>query len=427
MRAGELNLPFWERGLKANVPIVLWREWGQVEMERWRFDGEIRVELDFWPKPKVQVVMDLPMGSDVPTEGDEFVIRSLSGERRMVGSLVENWASSTGSGRVVLRPNEEWVIGDVSATVDSIGFGVPNFPPFRRDNEVIQIQAGQWRVEIAPAAGASETCNQLKRRGGFGVTAIGRVRRADGRPLRGCEVAPLWEELRFFLSFVLGQWTGPLRPTGLDGRGMVVWERGSLPPFLEPGVKPENWFSPDLAFSLGGVFPGFRERWNDWEAKEAIRFAIYWYVQAGSGAGVEGALVSSVAGLEVLAFWVLVKRTETWKKEKYKKSNLEEKLRTMFEVAGVPTGLPDMGQFTLQFPWPKGWVDGPEALSKMRNDLMHAEKQLPEVSRQSGWWLSQWYLELSLLWAFEYRGDYLDRRNLGGPPVPVPWASRASV
>ena len=223
---GAFERPFWERGLKANAPIVLWREVGQVEMGRWRFEGEIRVELDFWPEPKVQVVMDLPIGSGIPQEDGEFVFRSPSGEGKMVGWLVENWCSTTESGRVVLRPNEEWVIGDVNAKVDSIGFGVPNFPPFRRDNEVIQLQAGPWLVAIVPAAGASETYIQLKRRGGFGVTAIGRVWRSDGQPVGWQEVEPLLEALRFFLSFVLGQWTGPLRPTGLNGSGMVVWERG---------------------------------------------------------------------------------------------------------------------------------------------------------------------------------------------------------
>lgn len=194
-------------------------------------------------------------------------------------------------------------------------------------------------------------------------------------------------------------------------------------------MKPENWYAPDLANCLGSVFQGFYERWNDLGARQAIRFAIYWYVGSGSrAAGVEGALVLIVAGLEMLTFWILVRLAGTHSDEEYgdKSFGLARKLRKMFEVVGLPTGRSEMGAFVEQFGWPDD-KDGPAGLNAMRNDLMHARKTLPSPVYKSGWWVAQWYLELCLLWAFEYQGNYLDRRNLDSPPVPVPWASRPTA
>ncbi len=436
MRGSEFERPYWERGLEPNAPIVLWRETGTVKLGGPFFDVEITVFLDFWPEPKVLVGMDLPAGLNGLDSDGEFVFRLPSGQRRMECLLVERER-----GRVVLRPKDEWVIGEATAAVESVGFGIPNFPVFgagvmrddetgeRRRLEEIQLRAGEWLIALVPAEGAAGQYQQLKRRGGYGVTAIGRIWREDGRQFGYTEVAPLLDELRFFLSFVLGRWTGAVRPTGLDGSGAVVWERGGLP-VLDPGVKQQNWFSPDHANCLGCVFPGFHGRWNDPDGMEAIRFAINWYVRAKSEtAGVEGALVLSCAGLEVLAFRVFVKRKEANRSiGKYPRS-LADRLRGMFEVVGLPVELPDLGEFTERYPWPSGWRDGPEALSRMRNDLMHAEKESKKSPYPSGWWLAQWYLELCLLWAFQYQGDYLDRRDLNGPPVavPVPWASRATA
>jgi hypothetical protein len=429
MRAGGSERPFWERALEANAPIVLWRENGRVELGGWSFDGEITVLADFWPERRVVVGMELPIGSGRPCDGGEVVFRLPSGERRVDCLLVESRCSTTERGRVLLRPRDEWLIGDVTASVESIGFGIPNFRPFRRDSEEIRLQAGEWLVAIVPAAGASDRFKQLERGGGYGVTAVGRISRIDGRQFEYREIEPLLSEVRFFLSFVAGQWTGALRPTGLDQQGTVVWERGGFPPFLDEGVQQVSWFSPDHENCLGSLFQGFHNRWCDEDAREAIRYAIYWYVMARSGAkGAEGPLVMSVAGLEIMAFWILVRRVRSHTEDEYdeKSFGLGRKLKKMFEEVGLPTGRPEMDALIERFGWPDD-KNAPAGLNAMRNDLMHARKTLPSPVYKSGWWVSQWCLELCLLWAFEYQGEYLDRRNLDGPSVPVPWAARATV
>jgi hypothetical protein len=74
-------------------------------------------------------------------------------------------------------------------------------------------------------------------------------------------------------------------------------------------------------------------------------------------------------------------------------------------------------------------LDGPEVSAVVRNSLVHpsnASKRamtVPVISE--AWDLAMWYLELSLLNLFSYRGVYCNRLKAAAgiwPAVePVPW------
>ena len=77
----------------------------------------------------------------------------------------------------------------------------------------------------------------------------------------------------------------------------------------------------------------------------------------------------------------------------------------------------------------KNWADGPQAFVDVRNRLVHPEKgekpKSPEVLFEV-LQLGKWYLELTLLRAFEFSGAYAKRLKIphvAGDAEAVPWAT----
>ena len=70
--------------------------------------------------------------------------------------------------------------------------------------------------------------------------------------------------------------------------------------------------------------------------------------------------------------------------------------------------------------------NGPTAIRKLRNDLVHAKKHYPDSpeAQMDALRLGQWYVELSLLKKFQYHGRYKNRLAKSGenPLQLVPWA-----
>jgi hypothetical protein len=73
------------------------------------------------------------------------------------------------------------------------------------------------------------------------------------------------------------------------------------------------------------------------------------------------------------------------------------------------------------------WPDGPTALVKIRNDLVHAERRYLKGRDNpffEAWSLAQRYIELVILRLAGYSGDYTDRiaARWVGEVTRVPWA-----
>ena len=113
----------------------------------------------------------------------------------------------------------------------------------------------------------------------------------------------------------------------------------------------------------------------------------------------------------------------------------EKLLRISLEKIGINNEIPESFQnlknFSAQEISQKSRYyrgDGPEAIVKIRNDLIHKEKRYgrPSVETQmDALHLSLWYLEVIMLRKFEYHGQYRNRLRVAdeNPFENVPWAN----
>lgn len=90
----------------------------------------------------------------------------------------------------------------------------------------------------------------------------------------------------------------------------------------------------------------------------------------------------------------------------------------------VPASLDALGQETAH----RGWLDGPHAITEMRNSLLHPRHRqrltaTPVNARIDLQELVLWYVELALLRLIDYQGGYANRlgsRRIG-VVEDVPW------
>ena len=118
-----------------------------------------------------------------------------------------------------------------------------------------------------------------------------------------------------------------------------------------------------------------------------------------------------------------------------KNKSAEKLLRISLEKIGINNEIPepfqDLNNFSTHEVSQKSRCyrgDGPEAIVKIRNDLIHKEKRYGHLSvevQMDALRLSLWYLEVILLKKFEYCGQYMNRLRFadGNPFENVPWAN----
>ena len=108
-----------------------------------------------------------------------------------------------------------------------------------------------------------------------------------------------------------------------------------------------------------------------------------------------------------------------------------DKFRILFSSIGLPLGIPnnltDFAQLAQSKQGKNQWGSSPEALTEIRNALVHPEKENIIEDSQAlfqAWNLLLWYLELSLLFLCGHKGTYANRLVLGHSVrtvEPVPW------
>jgi hypothetical protein len=229
--------------------------------------------------------------------------------------------------------------------------------------------------------------------------------------------------LHRFLSFARGQYTGIFGVTGFDVDGGDAYQEWGmrLSTRWEPCL---GWFDIHHGEALARVYPSFVSVLGDRDLRDAAAYALHWYLRSnrgGEGAGIDSGLLLSQAALERLAQAVLRKAALSTS------GNAAERIRRALRHLGLPVAIPAHARRLLAGKRRQAWSDGPDAITKIRNELVHGEKRLsiqlsPTIS--DGWRLAQWYVELIFLRLCGYDGAYSNRLNPGwvGQVEPVPWA-----
>jgi hypothetical protein len=171
-----------------------------------------------------------------------------------------------------------------------------------------------------------------------------------------------------------------------------------------------SWFDEHKRGQLEAVLPGLSARLLGPLWEEAIRLAIYWYVESSSGVqNAETSVVLSQVALERLVSTYVV---ESRKQKKKLPGAFCHAFPVVLNDLRIPTSLPSDPDQKMAKGEPSPRLDGPELFVEMRNRIVHPRGSLLATSisdRRQAKDLGLWYLELVLLSLFGYRGQYSNR------------------
>ncbi len=232
---------------------------------------------------------------------------------------------------------------------------------------------------------------------------------------------------QYFLSFAWGRFIGIGLGQGISSTGALSYIMPGithLDPRAHPVAQHVHWLPPSQAEILMEILPAFWRKMTDPSWKEPIEWAVYWWLSANHSTQVsESSILASQAGLESIAIGVLCNLAGLVKQD-VKDMSASIKIGKMLDLMRVPRAIPGQLDNLRSLATAKGW-DGPQALTRVRNALVHPSKGSETGLALEASQLGMWYLELTLLFLFEYRGKMLNRTVFQAPwwkQELVPWA-----
>ena len=285
---------------------------------------------------------------------------------------------------------------------------------------VTKLEAERWRIEITESLSLDENRKILKQESGYTVTHTGSIKCKNSEVFFVQEAENLLKGLRTFLSFAAGSACGLTLVKAVDENGKegcLVWGSSHVEPWNE---NKHSWLPRnDGGDGLSQAFPKFwdlftREQWN-----ETIRRAVDWYLN-GSSSAIHVGIVLAQAALESLSYKINHKK----KKDESK----ADVLRGALKRQGIGCEIPTNCSFLKAVAKQEQWADGPEAITKIRNEIVHPKRRHAPISIEAqldARNLGLHYIELMLLKSFRYRGGYVNRLAAAGENSyeNVPWAT----
>jgi hypothetical protein len=327
-----------------------------------------------------------------------------------------------------------------SGEADRVVFALANFPRFVGESvrypsgsvarARVRLESDEWLITVDAVDNLNKQLELLRESGGFSITHVGEAIRRDGKSTDPREIERLLDALQRLFSFARGAWEAPLLATGLDGSGHRFWQQWG-PWIVDPWNPVPNWFPRIQGGSLGSIFTSFMKRWNDALWHEPLDAAIYWYVQANNAKAIEAPIILSQVGLELLAWVSLVEEQQVVSRTGFDRLPAADKLRLLLGESGVELSIPKELSELSSLATKHSWVDGPDALTALRNDLIHPSFQKRQRvfsssfdTRAEAARLTVWYLELALLRLLDYDGEYTNRitATSWADVELVPWA-----
>lgn len=292
-----------------------------------------------------------------------------------------------------------------------------------------------WRIIIDRRPDYSDVWHLLREMQTIAMTHVMEVRREGGSDFTAAEVKPVIAALQFSLSFAAGRWVAPALPVGLDASGNVLWrEWGPLhcSPGRDSGLA---WWwreGGDTEDYLRNVI----QRFMDPDDRFTLRFLMTSAVLANFAGFVEQRITTAFSAIEHLT-WVILKVRGGMSKKAYDGLGASGRLREVLSRAAISPEineeeLPKLSTFMADAPGVDGVHDGPTAVARIRNEIVHPKNSRDTIYGtrglvQEAWLLLYQYLTLLLLHEVGYRGSYhnvLKRERWYGDVDPVPWTNQ---
>ena len=315
-----------------------------------------------------------------------------------------------------------------------IDFTLCNFPDVHgapiRDRRAmwrgrVTLDSSRWRITLDSRRDLSERNRERGETGGYLLTHIGRLERPDGSVFSKSDAATCLEGLHSYFSFTAGHQTGPILPVGFDEQNTATWGAWSVPT-ISQRVANDSWFSRIHPEQMQQLFPLFEDALYS-RKRETLRLATTYYADGNQQTNIQRSILLGQIALEALAFAVLVNDRQSLSATAFERQKTARSIRQLLTALRLPTVVPSSLRGLKSLANAQAWSDAPEALSQLRNELVHLrpdEPPRPPRAWIDAWRLSMWYCELVGLAWLGYGGEYVNRlrgpRPLGAPLEPLP-------
>ena len=299
---------------------------------------------------------------------------------------LDAYCISADENRITFTPKRSTVsVTPPSDRLSTVLFHIFNFPDFCHgpdDYAVISqgvkicgraiLRADGWKITVAATDKTPDLVKYLRQEGGYVVTHMGKIERADGSGFSTEQVEPLLFCVNQFLSFALGRRAGTALPLGFDAEGHRVFEQWDLPAVTHDAwCGSSSWFDERHGELLSEVFPGFFTLWNNGSWKEHLRTSLFWYLSANEHSNdinVDAGTILAQTALERLAWAQCVEQSGTVPPKAFLPGGLSaaKRIRLLASALGIPTELPPK-MAALNTQCGKKWADIPEAVTSIRN------------------------------------------------------------
>ncbi|MEV6847231.1 hypothetical protein [Actinoplanes sp. NPDC051411] len=294
--------------------------------------------------------------------------------------------------------------------------------------------AAGWDITIDRRQDFSDIIAAAKREHVYAITHVMELRRSDGKPFSADAAVVVLENIRVATSFALGRWAAPMLPVGFSEAGTVHWESWSSP-IVEPLQK--TGYPVLYQYSYKDVSKFLTTALEALEidgTNGPLRFQMISAVLSNQGGFTEQRISTAFTAIENLAWVVLVLRGHVSQQDFESRAwTGTRKLGKLLSLAKIsPTlhglGLPALESFAGRG---RSTRNGPAALVKVRNCLVHPKSPRDEVYHIPGlmtdaWLLSRCYLNMLVLYAVGYDGEMqvqLPMDGWLGETRLVPWAT----
>lgn len=288
---------------------------------------------------------------------------------------------------------------------------------------------GRWRITIDRRPDHDDVWRTLGEAQSIAITHVMEVRRADGRDFSAEDAKPVLLALQFAFSFALGRWVAPALPVGLDGDDRPVW-REWAPYHCSNGRSSALawWWPPGV--DIGDYLREAIVRFSDPDRRFSTQFLMTSAVLMNFAGFVEQRIMTAFSAIEHLS-WLTLKVQDRMSGNRYERLKAAGRLRELLNRANIACDIDaDVLPVLAEFAEDAGLADGPAAITRVRNEIVHPKKLQKQLYESEGlvreaWLLCHHYLTLLLLRHMNYAGPYqrvIKNDRWAGDVEPVPWA-----
>ena len=317
-----------------------------------------------------------------------------------------------------------------SKEILEVQFYLVNFPigqgntTVRYDNSIaskrihLQMDDG-WVIDIDCRQDFNEVWKQATTQRSYTFTHVGRIKRNDFQLFSYSEVDNRLTNLFWFLSFLRGSPVGIGPIFGIsDGDSPISIFRN--PTITYPAKDMISWFPKFETDHLNTLYIDFNKRMQSAHWKEVVPQLVSAYGSTSEGY-VETRLTTACSALKTMTWMRLVQEQKRLTRTKYKKLQASDKLHSLLEYCSVGIEIPEeleelVGKANQE------QMKCPDVIQRVRNLVVHPDKnnQLTTELKIEASRAAIWYLELTLLHLFNYRGRYVNR--ISNETESVPWS-----